>query len=144
MVDSVSSSLPDFVPEILITKTLLLNNGDVDAAVSHLLESSSQSTASSVSTPHSSFSAQSGNYSIPRESESDDEEDVRGPNRRKVKKEPVDEEQVKVEQIKEKWGIPKKTMITTKEIKVEEKIEQELASIPPWQMAKLSIETYFA
>ncbi|KAE8451712.1 hypothetical protein EG329_003169 [Mollisiaceae sp. DMI_Dod_QoI] len=85
MVDSVTSSVPYFVEESTIIQTLTANNGSVDDAVSHLLEPTS-SPSTTPSTPSSSYSTNSGNSSVVRDEDSDDEE-PQGPNKRQARKE---------------------------------------------------------
>ncbi|KUJ16522.1 OTU-domain-containing protein [Mollisia scopiformis] len=86
MVNSVSSSLPNFVDEDTITKILQANKGDVDITVSQLLGDTDSPSSTIPSTPNSSISSNSGNYSIVRDEDSEDEE-PRGPNKRQARKE---------------------------------------------------------
>ncbi|CZR64765.1 uncharacterized protein PAC_14664 [Phialocephala subalpina] len=85
MVSAVSTSLPDITDEDIITAALRVNKGNVDAAVSQLMESSTP-PSSIPSTPNSSFSLNSGASSVARDSDSDDEE-VQGSNKRQARKE---------------------------------------------------------
>jgi hypothetical protein len=131
MVNSVSSSLPNFVDEATITKTLLLNKGNVDSTVSQLLEDNSSPPSSGPSSPDSSFSAQSGNYSIVRDEESEGEDEIRGPTRRKATTKK--EEAEKAEKEKEK--------LIHQETEVKKLCEKELAAIPlsMWHLSTLMI-----
>lgn len=135
MVNSVSSSLPNFVDEATITKTLLLNKGNVDSTVSQLLlEDNSTPPSSGPSSPDSSFSAQSGNYSIVRDEESEDEDKIYGPTRRKARKEKEEAEKAEKEKEKEK-------LIYQDETEVKQRCEKELAAIPlsMWNLTTLMI-----
>lgn len=84
MVNSVTSSLPFLASDATIRKALYDNNGSIDAAVSQLLDEPS----STPSTPgsYASLSSQSGNSSIERDADSDDENEVWGPNKRQNRK----------------------------------------------------------
>jgi OTU domain-containing protein 3 len=81
MIKSVTTSLPFLANDETIRKALYDNNGNVDAAVSQLLDEPS----STPSTPGS-YSSQSGSSSVERDADSDDEEEVWGPNKRKNRK----------------------------------------------------------
>jgi hypothetical protein len=84
MVNSVTTSLPFLANDATIRKALYDNNGSIDAAVSQLLDEPS----STPSTPgsYASLSSQSGNSSIERDADSDDEDEAWGPNKRQNRK----------------------------------------------------------
>jgi hypothetical protein len=81
MVNSVTTSLPFLADDETIRKALQDNNGSVDAAVSQLLDEPT-------STPSSpgSYSSQSGSSSVERDADSDEEEEIWGPNKRQNRK----------------------------------------------------------
>jgi OTU domain-containing protein 3 len=81
MVNSVITSLPFLANDETIRKALHDNNGSIDAAVSQLLDEPT-------STPSSpgSYSSQSGSSSVERDTNSDEEEEIWGPNKRQNRK----------------------------------------------------------
>lgn len=85
MVNSVTTSLPFLADDATIRKALYDNNGNVDAAVSQLLDEPS-STPSTPGSFKSVSSSQSGASSIERDADSDDEDEVWGPNKRHNRK----------------------------------------------------------
>jgi OTU domain-containing protein 3 len=89
MVNSVTTSLPFLANNETIRKALYDNNGSIDAAVSQLLDEPSSNPSSNPSTPgsfRSVTSSQSGSSSIERDADSDDEDEIWGPNKRQNRK----------------------------------------------------------
>lgn len=97
MITSVTTSLPFLADNETIRKALYDNNGNIDAAVSQLLDEPS----STPSTPGS-YSSQSGNSSIERDADSDDEDEVWGPNKRQIRKIKAMKKKEKANEIKAK------------------------------------------
>lgn len=85
MVNSVTTSLPFLANNETIRKALYDNNGSIDAAVSQLLDEPS-STPSTPGSFRSVTSSQSGSSSIERDADSDDEDEIWGPNKRQNRK----------------------------------------------------------
>jgi OTU domain-containing protein 3 len=85
MVNSVTTSLPFLANDATIRKALYDNNANIDAAVSQLLDEPS-STPSTPGSFGSVTSSQSGASSIERDADSDDEDEVWGPNKRQNRK----------------------------------------------------------
>ncbi|KAE9371261.1 cysteine proteinase, partial [Stipitochalara longipes BDJ] len=86
MVNAVTTSLPFLAAnDTTIRKALYDNNGNIDAAVSALMDEPS-STPSTPGSFRSVASSQSGASSIERDAESDDEDEIWGPNKRQNRK----------------------------------------------------------
>lgn len=82
MIKNVTSSLPFLANDAAIRKALTDNGGNIDRAVNQLLDEPS----STPSTPDGYLSSQSGNSSIERDVDSDDEDEIWGPNKRQSRK----------------------------------------------------------
>jgi hypothetical protein len=98
MVNAVITSLPrsTCIDEATIRKTLVETGGHLDTAVSKLLDYDSQSSNSSSPSSPDTFSS-SGGSGIDRDLDSDDEEEISGPNKRQNRRMKAMKARAKVE-----------------------------------------------